>query len=116
MNERERVRVRERESESERERAVYHTSQTILRHDSQDEGVSGRRSEAEVHGNNSRKIMKKEARHLWVNISHSCYPPCKGYRANLHSRLALFIYLTTIDANIFLLLSWKDAASCLAHR
>ena len=56
----ERVIVTERESESERERAVYHTSQTILRHDSQDEGVSRRRSGAEVHGNNSRKIMKKK--------------------------------------------------------
>ena len=76
--------------ERERERAVYHMSQTILRHDSQEEGVSRRRSGAEVHGNNSRKIMKKEAKHLWVNISHSCYPPFKGYRANLHSRLVSF--------------------------
>ena len=56
----ERERERESESERERERAVYPTSQTILRHDSQDEGVSRRRSGAEVHGNNSRKIMKKK--------------------------------------------------------
>ena len=56
---RERVRLRERErereKERERERSVYHMSQTILRHDSQDESVSRRRSGAEVHGNNSRK-------------------------------------------------------------
>ena len=70
MNERERE--REREIERERERDVYHTSQTILRHDSQEEGVSRRRSGAEVHGNNSRKIMKKEAKHLF-HIRHFCF-------------------------------------------
>ena len=52
--------MNERERERERERSLYQMSQTILRHNSKDGGVSRRRSGAEVHGNNSRKIMKKK--------------------------------------------------------
>ena len=47
---------KEREIERKRERDVYPTSRTI---DSQDEGVSRRRSVVEAQGNNSKRTMKK---------------------------------------------------------
>ena len=54
---RERERVRERV----RQKDVYPMSQTI---DSQDKGVSRRRSVAEAQGNNGKRIMKKVTQQL----------------------------------------------------